>query len=163
MIDFSLITSSDGKHQQEKSLNETKATERLVKQFNTVKIKSHGSNYILNELIAVYKLLTDDTNSFDVSYKGYKNKAFQNVLYSDKINSLFTTNTIIVNSIKALMDHLKYISKGSFEKLINILVKIKYNDLNNWKSILEQYLYFLFSRMNYQDLFLLYLAEFLVL
>jgi hypothetical protein len=70
----------------------------------------------------------------------------------EKVRIFFSKNEII-DVLNLIFRHLPNLKASSYEKLFNLLTKIKYKDFEVWKKILRQYLLYLsLSNTNYQPL-----------
>ena len=95
--------------------------------------------------------MTDDnyTKKFD---------SINNKIVQDNIRTVFGRNEII-DAFNLIFRHLPNLKSSAFEKLINIMTKVNYQDNEIWKRVLRQYLLYLsLLKTDYQPLKIEYIA-----
>jgi hypothetical protein len=140
-----------------KNESEQNALENLSILLQTQKVRTKGSEKLIDGLIAIYKEITDveyETKANSGSFETYKLVIGQkiNPEIEEKINKIFKSNDVI-DTLHIIIRHISDIKTSGFEKLINLLVKIKYLNQEHWKIILSQYLMYLsIVQTHYQPL-----------
>jgi len=99
----------------------------------------------------MYKQITGhpQNSSYD-NYLQHVNKLDPKIEHT--IKEIFSKNEVI-DTITIILKHISDLKESELEKFINILIKIKYSNFENWKIILRQYvLYISLLDTNYQPL-----------
>jgi hypothetical protein len=160
--DFDKISPNNEKMTTVDSERVDNTLDRLRIMLKSEKVREKGSQYLINNMLQLYKFASGRSN-IHRSIDRYSLNSYQNYLEDLKfkknsrrieqnVKQIFSSN-IIKDSINLIMRHLTSIRSSELEKFINLLIRTKYSNFNNWKLILKQYItYMSLLETNYQPL-----------